>query len=150
MDGVRHALFDVAMLQDLLRERLEGRPVASVAEVLQAFLDVAAMSCDRKLWSLEFSFDSDDSRIARLAAAFAPRHATAPEAEDMTGFEVHVLLPKLLPARTMDDGCAALEAPTGAATAEKLVARFLVMLTDLGAYRTIELLEPRSVTVFAS
>ncbi len=115
---------------------------------MRAFLEVSVLPCDHRLWSLEFGFDEDDSRVARLEAMFAPRHATNPQAEDLGGYEVHVLLPKILPPRPAGEAGPMAEVGSGAPTAEKLVARFLVALADLGSYRTIELLTARSATVY--
>ena len=148
MDGVPHAIFDVAALQDCLRDRLASTDPLTVTAVLRAFLEVSALPCDRRLWSLEFGFDEDDSRIARFCAMFSERQVTAPQADDLIGFEVHVLLPRLLPNRAAEALGTALEGTAGAPTVESLVARFLVALAELGAYRTIELLTARSATIY--
>lgn len=148
MDGVPHAPFVVSSLQDCLRDRLAVTDPLTVTRVMRAFLEVAVLPCDRKLWSLEFGFDEDDSRVARLEARYAPRHVGDPQPDDLLGYEVHVLLPRILPPRPAEDIGPMSEVASGAPTAEKLVARFLVALGDLGSYRTIERLVARSVTVY--
>lgn len=149
MDGVPIALFDIQALQTCLRERLAVAGPRTVTDVLRAFLDVSALPTDRRLWSLEFAFDEDDGRTARLVATFSPRDNLAPEPEDLLGYEVHVLLPKFIAPRPAEEIGATLDAADGgSATAEGLVVRFLKALVDLGAYRTIERLEVRNVDVF--
>ena len=149
MDGVPHALFDVEELQACLRERLAPPRALAVTDVLAAFLHVLALPCDRRLWSLEFAFDEDDGRVARLVAMFAERSVPAPEPEDLVGYEVHILLPGVLAPRSVEDIGAVLDVAGSATTAEGLVASFLGALAELGAYRTIERITVRSADVFS-
>lgn len=149
MDGGLHALCDVDELHARLRAQLAATDLLTVADVRRAFLEVSSLPCDKRLWSLEFGFDEDDGRIARLAATFAERHVAAPTANDLVGYEVHVLLPRILTPGSPQDASALLAGGAGFGTAEGLVARFLRALADLGAYRSIERLLVRSVDVFA-
>ncbi len=141
--------FDVDALHRRLRERLaELRPLV-VADVMRVFLEVSSLPCEQPLWSFEFAFDEDDSRIARLEARFANYKRAIPSPEDLHGYDVEVLLPKVLPARAPADGVrAAKNAPENATSEGSLAARFVLALAELGAYRTIELLEVQSAEVY--
>jgi hypothetical protein len=134
------ARLDVGALHVRLCERLGALQPRSVADVMRVFLEVSSLACEEKLWSLEFAFDEDDGRVARIEARFVDRDARDPLEGPPRGYEVHVLLPKLIPPRMPADGDD--EQGVAVAVADgSLVARFLRALADLGAYRTIEPLE---------
>ena len=140
--------FDVEALHVRLCERIaELRPLV-VADAMRVFLEISSLPCEQTLWSFEFAFDEDDSRIARVEARFANRGAANPSEEDARGYEMHLLLPKLIPTRAPDGVRAASSTPDEAAAHGSLVARFTRALADLGAYRTIELLEVSSAEVY--
>jgi hypothetical protein len=101
------------------------------------------------LWSLEFEFDEDDDRIARLEACFTKRGVLSPTAEQLSGYEVHVHLPKVIPAHPPPDGIrTATRALSHEPASGSLVARFLDALGDLGAYHAIAPLEARAAEVY--
>ena len=134
---------EVADLHAHLAERLGALRSLVVHDVVRTFEEVASLPCRRLLWSLEFAFDEDTGRTARLEARFAPRAATNPREEDLDGLAVHVLLPRVLPPQASHDlllASAENESPPGA-----LVIRFRRSLAELGAYLTIETLEAREV-----
>ena len=141
--------FDVGALHVRLCERIaELRPLV-VADAVRVFLEVSSLPCEQVLWSFEFAFDEDDGRVARVEARFADQRAAAPPTEeDARGYEMNLLLPKLIPARPPDGVRAASSAPHEAAAHGSLVVRFTRALADLGAYRTIELLEACSAEVY--
>ncbi len=62
-------------LYALLCDRLAVLEPCAVAAVTRVFLDVSLMPCEERLWSLEFAFDQDDGRIARVVACFVDRNA---------------------------------------------------------------------------
>ena len=140
--------FDVEALHVRLCERIAERRPLVVADAVRVFVEISSLPCEQVLWSLEFAFDEDDGRIARVEARFADRGATAPSEEDARGYEMHLLLPKLIPARAPDGVRPASSATEEAAAHGSLVARFTRALADLGAYRTIELLEACSAEVY--
>lgn len=146
------AQLDVEGLHLRLCERITGLRSLVVADVMRVFLEVSSLPCEKVLWSFEFAFDEDDSRIARLEARFAKRGASSPSDEELTGYEVHVHLPKVLPvlpARPPADVVrAAIRAPEGAAAKGSLVARFVHALGDLGAYQAIATIEARAAEVY--
>jgi len=150
MSRVPPVRLQVEALHVRLCERIAELHSLVVADVVRVFLEVSSLPCEQMLWSLEFVFDEDDDRIARLEARFARRGALPASGEDLRGYEVHVLLPKVIPAHAPADGIAraATDAPVNASAPDTLVARFVRALDDLGAYRTIETLEARSAEVY--
>ncbi len=149
MDRVPAQRFDVEALHVRLCERIAELHPLIVADVMRVFLEVSSLPCELMLWSFEFAFDEDDGRIARLEARFAKRGAPPRSTDDLPGYEVQVLLPKVIPAHPPADGVrAATSAPENAPAPGSLVARFVQALADLGAYRTIETLEARSAEVY--
>ncbi len=140
---------DVEALHLRLRERIAELHPPIVADVMRVFLEVSSMPCAAMLWSFEFAFDEDDDRIARLEARFAKKGARNPSEEDLAGYEVHVHLPKVIPAHPPPESIrAAARALETAPARGSLLARFLEALEDLGAYQTIEQLEARLVEVY--
>ncbi len=126
----------------LCRQLADLRP-RRVADVMRVFLEVSSIASEEGLWSLQFAFDEDDGRIARIEARFVEPNGPDPLEGDLRGYEVHLLLPRVLPPRAQVEG----DAPQGLAmmaTDGSLVARFVRALADLGAYRTIEGLEALS------
>lgn len=139
---------------EALRARLEQR-IASlyrpvVADVMRVFVEVSLLDCELALWSLEFAFDEDDGRVARFEAQFADWDARDPSTAAVRGYELRVLLPRVIPARGPIDGVRAAERALDLAGRRHgtLVARFVRALSDLGAYRTIEPLEALSVEAY--
>ncbi len=143
----RPAHSTVEDLRARLEQRIAGlhRPV--VADVMRVFVEVSILDCELALWSLEFAFDEDEGRIARFEAQFADWDAREPSAAEIRGYELHVLLPRVIPVRKPIDGIRAAERALELAGRRHgtLVARFVRALSDLGAYRTIEPLEALSV-----
>lgn len=140
------ARFELEALHARLCQRITALRPAIVGQVMQTFLEVSSLPCERRLWSLEFAFDEDDGRVARIEARFAEPGISDPTNGVLRGYEVELLLPRLIPAR----GPASREPVAGyalamAASDGTLVSRFLRGLADLGAYRTIEPLEALSV-----
>ena len=141
--------FDVDALHVRLCERIAELHPLLVADVVRVFLEVSSLPCEQMPWSLEFAFDEDDSRIARVEARFAPDPARALAApEELPGYEVHVLLPKVFPSRAPADNLRAASYAPATAARDSLVARFTQALAELGAYRTIETLEALSAEVY--
>jgi hypothetical protein len=140
--------YDVEALYVRLGERIaEIRPLV-VTDVMRVFLEVSLLPCEQMLWSFEFAFDEYDGRIARVEARFADHGAPPPDGEELPGYEVEVLLPKVIPARAPADGVrAAKHTMENTAAHGSLVARFIRALAELGAYRTIETLEARAAEV---
>ncbi len=131
-------LFEVEALYALLCERLAVLEPCAVAAVTRVFLEVSLLPCQERLWSLEFAFDQDDGRIARVVASFVDRHATGPATDAPRGYQVDMLLPRVLPPRAPSDGVELESASGGDVPDGALVARFERALAVLGAYRTIE------------
>jgi hypothetical protein len=133
---------DVEELHALLCEQLAVLQPCAVAAVLRVFVEVSSLPCEQRLWSLEFGFDHDEGRIARLVAAFVDRRAKGPPGDELHGYEVAMMLPRVLPPRAPSDGLE-LEGPTGGSELSDgaLVARFESALAELGAYRSIETIE---------
>ena len=134
---------DVADLHAHLAERLAALCSLVVRDVVRNFEEIASLPCRRQLWSLEFAFDEDAGRTARIEARFAERSTTPPREQDLDGFSVHLHLPKVSPPRVTDDHLLASAEDESPPVA--LVARFRRSLAELGAYRTIETLEARAV-----
>lgn len=153
MNAPSLAELDVAALHERLRERLAELSAPVVSDVLRVFLEVSQLPCTGRLWSLEFAFDEDEGRIARLEARFAKRDLSDENLDDLPRYEVQILLPKFLPPYDQGQGGTAI---TGAPDAETetdtapggLVQRFLAALADMGAFRVIEGLEVRSANVY--
>src|SRR5690348_15028788 len=133
--------FDVEALHRRLCEKVaEVRPLV-VADVTRVFLEVSSLPCDPTLWSLEFTFDEDDGRIARLGAPFAKHRRAIPSIQDPHGYDRRVPPPKGPPPPPAADGLRpATLTPESAAGHDSLAARFVRALAELGAYRTIETL----------
>ncbi|AKU97790.1 hypothetical protein AKJ09_04454 [Labilithrix luteola] len=151
MDGGPLPTFDVAALHARLRERIAEVQPPVVADLMRVFLEVSVLPCELRLWSLEFAFDEDDGRIARMEARFAKpdaAHRDLDELDDLRGYEVQILLPKIIPNRApAEDVATTTDAEESAPTPRTLVTRFLRALADLGSYRSIETVEARSATV---
>ena len=140
---------DVEALHERLCERVAELHPLVVADVVRVFLEVSSLPCKQMLWSIEFAFDEDDGRIAHIEARFTTQPAKGLSDEALPGYEVEVLLPNVLPAHPPADGVrAAKYAPENAGAHDGLVARFVRALAELGAYRTIEMLEARSAKVY--
>lgn len=132
---------DLEALHARLCERLAAPGPRTVADVMGVFLEVSSLACEQRLWSLEFAFDEDDGRVARAEARFVDRSAAGPDDGPLRGYELQIVLPRLIPPRASDDGGEAEGALTVAAADGSLVSRFVRALADLGAYRTIEPLQ---------
>lgn len=134
--------FGVESLHALLSEKLaELGPREQVAAVMRVFLEVSSLPCDRHLWSLEFAFDEDDGRIARLVACFVDRRLSARTDDTLHGYEVELLLPRVLPPRPTSAGVEMAGTSGGDVASDALVPRFERALGVLGAYRSIENIE---------
>lgn len=135
MDGPPVRL-QVDAIHARLRVELAALVQPRVRDVMQTFLDVTALASAKGLWSLEFAFDEDDSRIARLEARFGNGLLAERTGARLRGFEVLIQLPKDLPKCEIGH---AFEAPvTLPLDPASLVARFVRSLAELGAYRFIE------------
>lgn len=134
-------LLGVEALHALLSEQLSDLQPPEVAAVMRVFLEVSSLPCERRLWSLEFAFDEDDGRIARLVACFVDRRASGPTGDSLHGYEVEMLLPRVLPPRATSGGVEMDGATGGDVANGALVSRFERALAVLGAYRTIENIE---------
>ncbi|HVJ91790.1 MAG TPA: hypothetical protein VM580_18440, partial [Labilithrix sp.] len=129
--------FDIEALHVRLCERITELDRLIVADVMRVFLEVSSLPCEQMLWSVEFAFDEDDGRVARLEARFVKRGAQNPLDDELAGYDVHLLLPNVIPSRPPADGIRAATLASEIAAADgSLVARFLRALTELGAYRT--------------
>jgi len=140
------ARFDVESLYALLSEKLSDLEPRAVAAVVRVFLEVSSLPCERRLWSLEFAFDEDYGRIARLVACFLDRSAFSATDDTLHGYEVELLLPRVLPPRVTSGGVEMGGATGGDVANGALVSRFERALAVLGAYRTIEDIEVVSAT----
>ena len=147
MDEVPLQELDVEALHALLGARLAMRQPLVVKDVVRAFLEVSSLPCDKMLCSLEFAFDEDEDRIARLEARFVDGNTPVRSADELGGYEVQILLPRFIPARAAGEGAAA-STSDEVQSEGNLVARFVRALADLGAYRTIEALETRAITIY--
>lgn len=137
---------------EALRTRLRARIAALggevvVGDVTRAFLEVSSEPADPPVWSLEFMFDEDDSRIACLEARFGDGLAAERAGIELRGYAVRILLPKLLPKATFDRAIPSPHLRAMADERESLAARFVRALDELGAYRLIEGLGFRAVDV---
>lgn len=141
--------FDVAALHGHLSAKLaELRPLV-VRDVMRVVLEVSSLPCEKMLWSIAFAFDEDDGRIARIEACFNDHEAPLVSDDELDGYEVQLLLPKILPKRPPGDPVRAAAPALGSASArDSLVTRFCRALAELGAYRTIEEIEAVSVDVY--
>jgi hypothetical protein len=127
---------EVETLHARLSARLAKLSPLVVADVMRAFLEVSSLHGAQRLVWLEFAFDEDDGRIARIEARFARQNAIDPFDGPPLGYVVELSLPRLIPPRAAaDDAQRVLAFPMGEGS---LVARFTRALADLGAYRTIE------------
>lgn len=111
---------------------------------MRLFLEVSSLPCEERLWSLEFAFDDEHGRVARLVASFIDRCATGPTDDSGHGYEIAMMLPRVLPQRGASDGVAMGSATSGEVAevaAGSLVSRFERALAELGAYQTIERIE---------
>lgn len=131
-----------------LRQRLRARVAtlatdAVIGDATRLFVEAAAEPCTPSIWSLEFQFDEDDSRVACLEARFGNGLVDP----DLRGYSMRILLPKLLPKTTFDRALSSPHLRTIAKDGESLVARFVRALDELGAYRLIEGLPFREIAV---
>ncbi len=142
MTAHAHAIADLGVeaLHALLCERLSALQPRAVAAVMRVFLEVSSLPCEKKLRSLEFAFDHDEGRVARVVASFVDPSAKT-LSDEACGYQVDMLLPRVLPPRVPSDGVELESMPVGDAADGMLVARFERALADLGAYRTIEAIE---------
>lgn len=132
-----------------LRERLAMLRPRVVGDVMRTFLEVSSAGVAKGLWSLEFGFDEDDGRVAVIGARFGNGVLAARTGAQLPGYEVQLVLPKLLPKVTADaGGSKASEHMLGTPTdPTNLVARFVRSLAELGAYRLIEPLEAEAIEI---
>lgn len=132
----------VEALHARLAARLVDLRPLHVAHVMRAVLDISALPCTHRLGSLEFGFDEDEGRIARIEARFAERGVRDPFQPMDLGYEVEIQLPRIIPTRMADDGeqgdHAVMRVHSASSSDGSLVARFVRALADLGAYRNIE------------
>ena len=124
-------------LHALLCERLSALQPRTAAAVLRVFFEVSSLPCEKKLRSLEFAFDHDEGRVARFVASFVEPTAKT-LTDEACGYQVDMLLPRVLPPRPQSAGVELESMPAGDAADGTLVARFERALADLGAYRSIE------------
>lgn len=142
--GVPGTPHSVEALRTRLRERVAALGTdALVGDMTRVFLEVSSEPADPPVWSLEFQFDEDDSRIACLDARFGNGIVDP----DLRGYSVRILLPKLLPKSTFDNAIPSPHLCALSNEGESLVARFVRALNELGAYRSIEPLQFRGVAV---
>lgn len=123
----------------------EVRPGRIVGDVTRVFLELSSEADGKGLWSLEFVFDEDDSRVARLEARFGDGIEASRRGVELRGYAVHLLLPKMLPKNTFDGKSASEHLHTVPSDEKSLIARFVRALDELGAYRFIEPLALESV-----
>lgn len=120
-------------------------PAPLVGDVTRVVLEVSSLARGDGLWSLEFLFDEDDSRVALLEARFGDGVLAAATGAELRGYVVRLLLPKLLPKNTFDGSTASEHLRAMSSDRASLVARFVRALDELGAYRFIEQLRTESV-----
>jgi hypothetical protein len=149
MDSSAPSEIDVRALSGRLRDRFLDQRGLVMVDVVRAFLEISLLPCEQKLWSLAFAFDEDEGHVAHLEARFANHgFVTGKDLDHLQGYDVEVLLPKFIAA------CAKAEEDRAIACVEReldptsLGARFLHALSNLGAYRTIEVALVRSATVY--
>jgi hypothetical protein len=136
------ARLDVEGLHLRLRERLAELQRPVVADVMRVFLEVASLGREHGLWSLEFAFDEDDGQVARIEARFCDPRVEDPVAGTLRGYEVTLVMPRVIPLLAPADRKKAAEhVLVMAAGHGSLVSRFVGALTDLGAYRGVEPVE---------
>jgi hypothetical protein len=124
-----------------LREQLTALRPLVVADVMRVFLEVSSLASEQGLWSLEFAFDEDDGRVARIEARFWNARVAEPDGE-LRGYAARLVLPRLiLVGAPVDHSRAAERVWAMESGYGGLVARFVRALTDLGAYRGIEPVE---------
>ncbi len=146
MEPLPAARVHVEALHVLLRQRIAElhRPV--VADVMRVFLEVSSLASKQGLWSLEFVFDEDDGRVARIEARFWDARIAAPASAELQGYEVRLVMPRVIPVTAPAARKKAADHVLVMASGHgSLVSRFVVALTDLGSYRGIEPIEPLSV-----
>jgi hypothetical protein len=146
MEPVPVTRVNVEALHSRLDQRIAElhRPV--VADVMRVFLEVSSLAKEQGLWSLEFAFDEDDARVARMEARFWDPRDPAPVAGELRGYEVQLVMPRLIPVTPVADRKKAADHVLVMAAAHGgIVARFVQALTDLGAYRGVEPIEALSV-----
>lgn len=146
MGVVLPAHLHVRPLYDRLVRELAalGRPVV-VGDGVRAFLQVSFFAVTSGLYSLEFAFDEDDGRTAFIEARFAPP-STRASSDDLPGFRLSFLLPRILPKYTAPDASRAHEDVLGLPRDGKdVVARFVTSLSVLGSYRHIEAIASESI-----
>jgi hypothetical protein len=133
---------DVEALHWRLCQRIAELRRPIVADATRVFLEVSSLARERGLWSLEFAFDEDDGRVARIEARFWDPWVATPADGELPGYEVRLVMPKRIPLVTPADRARAAEhVLVMAAEDGGVVSRFVRALTDLGAYRGIEPVE---------
>ncbi|MCL2725250.1 MAG: hypothetical protein FWD69_12530 [Polyangiaceae bacterium] len=150
MDGIASPEFDVKTLFERLRGRLMELHPLVVTDVVRVFLEISLLPCEKRLWSLAFAFDEDEGRVAHLEARFASRGVvTDKDLDHLQGYDVEVLLPKFIMAiAPTNEDDAVVHRAESEPLPGSLVAKFVDALSDLGAYRTIEMIEAHSATVY--
>jgi len=145
MEPLPAARVHVEALHSRLCQRIAELHRPLVADVMRVFLEVSSVAREDGLWSLEFAFDEDDGRVARIEARFWDAREPAPVDGELRGYEVRLVMPRVIPVTPPADRTkAADQVLVMAAGHGTLVSRFVRALTDLGAYRGIEPIEPLS------
>jgi hypothetical protein len=136
---------------DLVQRRLHERILALgalgplvVGDITRVFLEFAAVQTRDELWSLEFAFDEDDSRVARLEARFGNGILAERLGMTLSGYEVRILLPKVLPKFAHEPSASTYLQSMRSGTHD-LVIRFVRALDEMSGYRYIEQLAAESV-----
>ena len=127
-----------------LHERIGAVGPLVVGDITRVFLEFAAVQTRDDLWSLEFAFDEDDSRIARLEARFGNDLLAERLGMTLHGYEVRILLPKALPKFAHEPKPSAHLESMRRGTHD-LVTRFVRALDEMSGYRYIEGLTAESV-----
>lgn len=126
---------------DVVHRRLDERIAALgplvVGDVTRVFLEFAAVTTRDDLWSLEFAFDEDDSRVARLEARFGNGLLAERLGMTLHGYEARIVLPKELPKYAFRPEPSAHLQSMRTGTHD-LVMRFVRALDELSGYRYIE------------
>lgn len=138
---------DIEALHWRLRQRIGELDQPAVADVMRVFLDVSSLALKSGLWSLEFAFDEDDGRVARIEALFWDPLVPRPAGDTLPGYEVRLVMPRVIPVLGVADRTKAADHVLAMAGHGGLVSRFVAALTDLGAYRGIEPMKVVSVEV---
>ena len=64
---------------------------------------MSALAREHGLWSLEFAFDEDDGRIARIEARFWDPRIATPADGALPGYELQLVIPARIPLLTPAD-----------------------------------------------